>query len=462
MTSADGATIKLGRVCKNCNARLGVNRLDLEFSCYGCGERFPLERREIEALCERLRYQLPRLERGESKRWRAAGFDVELSRVQATCLACERPFVSGQEACPSCSASYRARSVPEPFSLPAVALIAGEDPALGALPQEATPVDFPCTTCGASLELSGQQHQRCRHCNTVVHVPEAFLRRGLRRLPAPLLLIGENLFAERSNDEDRARLDWNGPCSALAYEQWVLLAGFRHTWVATERGDIKEQVERFLIALDGSLTIQFQVHEELRGAPEYREQGPVLARNGRRIRAFEKDPIWFDPSERKLVPEEQIDASQRQAPHASTSADPKVTVRNEAGNRMVRVRLKDAGDVLFKLKSSKRKHLLLYAAPNLLEIGPDGFLRQYDPQGELLYASDREKRTRKTPEQAAREAADLAMARGMKVAAREQAKADAQNVKLVERQRREGLRALAWVFGGIALIGLGIALLASC
>ena len=54
------------------------------------------------------------------------------------------------------------------------------------------------------------------------------------------------------------------------------------------------------------------------------------------------------------------------------------------------------------------------------------------------------------------------MARGMKVAAREQAKADAQNVKLVERQRREGLRALAWVFGGIALIGLGIALLATC
>jgi hypothetical protein len=30
----------------------------------------------------------------------------------------------------------------------------------------------------------------------VVHIPEAFLRRGLRRLPAPFLLIGESLFAD--------------------------------------------------------------------------------------------------------------------------------------------------------------------------------------------------------------------------------------------------------------------------
>jgi hypothetical protein len=458
---AEGASIKLGRVCTSCNARIGVNRLEAAYRCHGCGGSFSLRPNEVEALCERLRYELPRLLRGASKRWKVAGLEVEVARVQATCSACGQPFANGHDACPACRCDYRARSVPQPFALPAVDAVVGEDPAFGALPQDVAPANFPCTTCGASLELDGQAHQRCRHCSTVVHIPEAFLRRGLRRLPAPFLLIGESLFAdaERTSEADREVLDWSGPCSALAFEQWLVLAGFRHRWVATEGGDVKQQVERFLLGVDGSLAVQFHVQEELRSTPEHREQGPALARVGRRVRAFERDPIWFEPRERRLALEEEIDAAQLQAPHASTSADPKVTVRNEGGARLVRVRVKDAPDLTIKLRSGPRSNRLFFATPNLLEVGPEGFLRQYDQRGELLFASDREKRKRKTPEQAAKEAAEIVMSRAMKRAAREQAKADAQNVKVVEQQRRDGLRSLAWVFGGLAIFALVVALL---
>ncbi|MBL9027386.1 MAG: hypothetical protein JNL21_34665 [Myxococcales bacterium] len=457
----EGLRLEIETRCERCNATVGVNRLGTSLHCHACDSTVGIDPAELSAALEIILYEARRLAPREALQQRVRRFRVRMSREVVSCPRCRgalrasvgTPAVGGVT-CNSCKTLVPTRSSWPGLSMSYVETSIGEDAEeTGGSQGDALPAAFPCSHCGAPLQLDGSELVRCRHCSTTTHVPKAFLRRGLRPVAEPFHLVGSRLFEapEGGNAATQGLIDWYGPVSvAVLAPVALVVAGHRKAWAPLPNGEIEERVERFVLGLDAEVRTLFRVSERVRRVPVEGDEPPEIALRDGVLVAFGSEglvvpivdvPVDVDVAGLRLL--DQRDRACRVKIEAEELV-PKATGK--------RVRLSQG--------KPRKRAIYLWFDDLVWEIMSPSSVRCFGEDGTLRFDSAREPAPKKlSPEQAAKRAGQMVMARALERAAKEQEEADVQNAAHDERIRAEGLRILKWTFGGIVLFGVAVALL---
>lgn len=267
--------VKVETACGACRMPMPVNTLAREVRCPSCGRPTVLGDGLWKALLRDPLYRGPRLLANEARRSSAGKLSVAYRRRGPRCQGCgkEIPAERIQEVreqatlrCERCAVQTWVRAVPAALAgaLPNVTHLVGEEPdqLAGTAPPSAEPATFPCPQCGSPIAFDGVSRAcTCRFCNASVHIPDAFVYRGRRRVAVHWYLCfhpSVTADAPAAQAVSAGLFDWEElPAAAVDAEGNLYCAATQSYCVVDKRGDPTEKADHILWSIDPSLNIRW-------------------------------------------------------------------------------------------------------------------------------------------------------------------------------------------------------------
>jgi DNA-directed RNA polymerase subunit RPC12/RpoP len=175
--------------CPRCDLPVVVNGPFTDFECPECSAKIEMTHEIWADLLEDVRDEiaddLEQGEGGKSTIWGTYNTNLYYGRLNPYCPQCKRDFDVEKEfrdgdsiTCPDCGKKTPAMRAPEWFDrvFKGAVYIVGAMREQSAEPEEKdadSPVSFPCSNCGASIQTRGEERNvKCEHCGTSIYLPD--------------------------------------------------------------------------------------------------------------------------------------------------------------------------------------------------------------------------------------------------------------------------------------------------